>query len=67
LKDIKKCTVINTSTFNSSLLEDNIKITLQELERGSMDWIDLAQNLDRWRALVNAVINLRVPKTRKIA
>ena len=41
--------------------EDNIKMDLQELGRVSMDWIDLAQDRDRWRALVNAVMNLRVP------
>jgi hypothetical protein len=42
--------------------EDNIKIDLGETGRGGMDWIDLAQDSDRWRALVNTVMNLRVPK-----
>jgi hypothetical protein len=41
--------------------DDNIKIDFQELEWGRMDWIDLDQDRDRWRALVNAVMNLRVP------
>jgi hypothetical protein len=41
--------------------EDNIKIDLQEGGCRGTDWIDLAQNRDRWRALVNAVMNLRVP------
>jgi hypothetical protein len=42
--------------------EDNIKIDVREIGWGGMDWIDLAQDRDQWRALVNTVMNLRVSK-----
>jgi hypothetical protein len=40
---------------------DNIKMDIREIEWDGVDWIDLAQDRDQWRALVNTVMNLRVP------
>ena len=47
--------------------EDNIKMDLQEMGWGCGDWMELAQDRDRWRALVRTVMNLRVPKMRGIS
>ena len=47
--------------------EDNIKIDLQEVGGGCWDWMELAQDRDRWRALVSTMMNLRVPKMRGIS
>jgi hypothetical protein len=41
--------------------EDNIKMDLREVGRGCGDWMELTEDTDRWRALVSAVMNFRVP------
>jgi len=47
--------------------EDNLKMDLLEVGGGSGDWMELAQDRDRWRAIVSTVMNLRVPKMRVIS
>ena len=47
--------------------EDNIKMDLQEVGGGCEDWMELAQDSDRWRALVTTVMNFRVPKMQGIS
>ena len=47
--------------------EDNIKMDLHEVGGGCEDWMELAQDRDRWRALVSTVMNLRIPKMRGIS
>ena len=47
--------------------DDNIKMDLQEVGGVWEDWMELAQDKDRWRALVSTVMNLRVPKMRGIS
>jgi hypothetical protein len=42
--------------------EDNIKLDPAEVWRGDVQWIELSQDRDRWRALVNVLMNLRVPQ-----
>ena len=46
---------------------DNIKMDLQKVGGGGGDWIELAQDRDRWQALVSTVMNFRVPKKRGIS
>ena len=47
--------------------EDNIKMDIQEVECGGIDWIDLVQDRDRWRALLSTVMNFRFHKMRGIS
>jgi hypothetical protein len=47
--------------------ENNIKTDLQEVGCEGIDWVDLAQNTERWRAVVNAIMNLPDPQMREIS
>ena len=49
-----------TDHFPASRWEDNIKMDLREVGVGGGDWMELAQDRDRWRSLVNTVMNFRV-------
>ena len=49
------------TTWETLRWKDNIKMDFQEVGYGGMDWIDLAQDRDKWREFVNAVMNLGVP------
>jgi len=53
---------LKTVSSLSKAWEDNIKMDLQEVEGGCGDWMVMAQDRDMWRALVNMLMNLRVPK-----
>jgi hypothetical protein len=53
--------ILFTKSRYPSTWVDNIKMDLREIGWYGRDWIDLAQDRDRWRAYVNAVMNLRVP------
>jgi hypothetical protein len=52
--------VKETTRETEAWMKNNIKMDLQEVECGGMDWMELAQNRDRWRTLVYAVMNFRI-------
>jgi hypothetical protein len=56
-----ECQTERDPTKIKTMWEDNIKMYHRETGWGGMDWIDLAQDRDPWRALVNTVMNLRTP------
>jgi hypothetical protein len=59
LRNIHKCECFLWGQNNPEV--DNIKMDLQEVGGGCGDWMELAQDRDRWRAFVSAVMNFRVP------
>ena len=63
----KNLSIVFMFTVNVCRWEDNIKMGLQEVGGGWEDWMELAQDRDRWRALVSRVVKLRVPKMRGIS
>jgi hypothetical protein len=64
---LKLCYLNIHSNYTTHRWEDNIKMDLQEVGGSYGDWIELAQDRDRWRVLVSTVRNLRVPKMREIS
>jgi hypothetical protein len=60
-EDLKHCDSSATFVFRVDRWVDNIRIDLGEVGWGDVDWIGLAKDRNRWRALVNSVLNLRVP------
>ena len=59
--DVCKVLVMKTEERPRRRWEDNIKMDLQNVGCGGMEWMEVSQDRDKWRALVNAVMNLRVP------
>jgi hypothetical protein len=60
-RNISTIYIYNKTSIKRRRWEDNIKMDLQEVGGGYGDWMELAEDRDRWRALVIAVMNFRVP------